>query len=82
MILIYLNVSFNFRTAIWVAPKENPLEFEYFKKNFLDFNDEYQYCYTSSEYKSDSSARNSKNVKKKVSYADCKKFVSLGFRVL
>ena len=77
---MFLRIS---RTAIWVAPKENPLEFEYFKKNFLDFNDEYQYCYTSSEYKSDSSsARNMKNAKKKVSYADCKKFVSLGFRVL
>ena len=72
----------DFRTAIWVAPKENPLDFEYFKKNFLDFNDEYQYCYTSSEYKSDNSTSARKSSKKKVSYADCKKFVSLGFRVL
>jgi len=69
------------KTAVWVAPRENPLEFQYFKKNFLDFNDEYQYCYTSSDYNMESS-KNVKNVKKKVSYADCKKFVSLGFRVL
>jgi len=69
------------KTAVWVAPRENPLEFQYFKKNFLDFNDEYQYFYTSSDYNMESS-KNVKNVKKKVSYADCKKFVSLGFRVL
>lgn len=70
------------KTAVWVAPKENPLDFQYFKKNFLDFNDEYQYCYTSSEFKQEVSSKNVRSSKKKVSYADCKKFVPLGFRVL
>ena len=70
-----------FRTAVWVAPTENPLEFQYFKKNFVDFNDEYQYFYTSEDYKYQTS-KNIKSTKKKVSYADCKKFVSLGFRVV
>ena len=66
-----------------MAPRENPLEFQYFRKNFLDFKDDYQYCYNSSEYNSQANAsQNIKNLKKKVSYADSKKYVSLGFRVL
>jgi len=70
------------KSSVWVAPKENPLEFQYFRKNFLDFKDDYQYCYNSSEYNSQGRSLNIKNSKKKVSYADSKKFVSLGFRVL
>lgn len=70
------------KSSVWVAPKENPLEFQYFRKNFLDFKDDYLYCYNSSEYNSNERVKNIKNSKKKVSYADCKKYVSLGFRVL
>ena len=80
---MFLSLSFfHFRSSVWVAPKENPLEFQYFRKNFLDFKDDYQYCYNSSEYNSQGRSLNIKNSKKKVSYADSKKFVSLGFRVL
>ena len=65
-----------------MAPRENPLEFQYFRKNFIDFKDDYQYWYNSSEYNSQERSQNIKNSKKKVSYADSKKYVSLGFRVL
>ena len=70
-----------FRSSVWVAPKENPLDFQYFRKNFLDFKDEYHYCYNSSEYNQEK-VRSVKNSKKKVSYADTNKYLSLGFRVL
>jgi len=69
------------KSSVWVAPKENPLDFQYFRKNFLDFKDEYHYCYNSSEYNQEK-VRSVKNSKKKVSYADTNKYLSLGFRVL
>jgi len=69
------------KSSVWVAPKENPLDFQYFRKNFLDFKDEYHYCYNSSEYNQEK-VRSLKNSKKKVSYADTNKYLSLGFRVL
>ena len=76
-----LTMEYFFRSSVWVAPKENPLDFQYFRKNFLDFKDEYHYCYNSSEYNQEK-VRSVRNSKKKVSYADTNKYLSLGFRVL
>jgi len=65
-------------TPIWLAPSENPLDFEHFKKNFQDFSHEFS---SSSEYRT-SRASSSSSYKKSVSYADTRSYVPLGFRVL
>jgi len=69
-------------TPIWLAPSENPLDFEHFKKNFQDFSHEFSSMNTSSSEYRTSRASSASSYKKSVSYADTRSYVPLGFRVL